>query len=129
LLVVQLAADFVVITLLALLQQAVEYFIKERISNSSLANLNEFVHFACTSEDINNLAYGCLVRNARLAVVLPVMDSVVRLLRQASVGYADVAMLSRTHGQPATPTTLGKELANFVHRLEHHRNVYVGLLL
>ena len=97
------------------------YYVKEQIElsgNAELAAIEEFVHFSCTSEDINNLAYGLLVRNSRDDVMLPAMDEVIDMLRSAAKDSADVPMLSRTHGQPATPTTVGKEMANFAHRLE-----------
>jgi Adenylosuccinate lyase (EC 4.3.2.2) len=102
--------------------KAVEYFIKERIAgNAELSAVAEFVHFACTSEDINNLAYGLMVRAARERVLLPQMDALIEAIRALAHRYADQPMLSRTHGQSATPTTLGKELANVVHRLRAQR--------
>lgn len=88
---------------------------------AALRSVREFVHFACTSEDINNLAYAAATRAARAAVILPAMDSVVGDIRAMAHANAEVPMLARTHGQPATPTTVGKELANFVHRLGLHR--------
>ncbi|MGE5624273.1 MAG: adenylosuccinate lyase [Bacillota bacterium] len=98
--------------------KAVEYYIKEQMaSRPSLKPLSEFVHFACTSEDINNLAYGLMLKHGRDQVLLPMMERMIERLRAQARRYADVAMLSRTHGQPATPTTLGKELANIVQRL------------
>jgi adenylosuccinate lyase len=106
--------------------KAVEYFLKERASESSpsLAAKAEFFHFACTSEDINNLAYGLMLRRAREEVVLPEMDAVLAAVRAVAREHADTPMLARTHGQPATPTTLGKEMANFVHRLERQRDQF-----
>ena len=102
--------------------KAVEYYIKQRISEQSdLAAVKEFVHFACTSEDINNLAYGIMLKRGRDEVLLPVMDEIVDALRDMAHRFADQPMLSRTHGQPASPTTLGKELANVVARLERQR--------
>ena len=99
--------------------KAVEYFLKERVAgNPELARVSEFFHFACTSEDINNLAYGLMLREARTQAVLPLMDELVATLRRMAHAHADRPMLSRTHGQPASPTTLGKELANFAWRLK-----------
>ena len=94
--------------------KAVEYFIKERMGQTGeLAKLSEFVHFACTSEDINNLAHACTIRDARAKVMLPAMGSLRESLRGLAHTHAELPMLARTHGQPATPTTVGKELANF----------------
>ena len=106
--------------------KAVEYFIKERASESSpsLAAKAEFFHFACTSEDINNLAYGLMLRRAREEVVLPEMDAVLAAVRAVAREHADTPMLAPHPGQPATPTTLGKEMANFVHRLERQRDQF-----
>ncbi|GAP66429.1 adenylosuccinate lyase [Mizugakiibacter sediminis] len=102
--------------------KAVEYFIKERIgADPALAKAREFVHFACTSEDINNLAYALMLHDARERVLLPALDAVVGRLRELAHAHADLPMLSRTHGQTASPTTLGKELANVVARLERQR--------
>jgi adenylosuccinate lyase len=98
--------------------KAVEYFLKEKIAgNAELEAVSEFIHFACTSEDINNLAYALMLREARTQVLLPLVDDVIGAVRELAHRYAEVPMLSRTHGQPATPTTLGKEMANVVHRL------------
>ncbi len=102
--------------------KAVEYFIKERIAGSAeLAKASEFVHFACTSEDINNLAYALMLRDARNDVLLPTLDTVITKLRDLAHALAGEPMLSRTHGQTASPTTLGKELANVVARLDRQR--------
>jgi adenylosuccinate lyase len=103
--------------------KAVEYFIKERIADEpELAKASEFVHFACTSEDINNLAYALMLRDARSDVLLPTLDSVIAKLRELAHSLAGAPMLSRTHGQTASPTTLGKEMANIVARLDRQRN-------
>ncbi len=103
--------------------KAVEYFLKERMAeNTELAPLREFIHFACTSEDINNLAYGLMLTTARDEVVLPAMARIIHYLSDLSHRTSEIAMLSRTHGQPASPTTLGKELANVVHRLRRQRD-------
>ncbi len=102
--------------------KAVEYFLKEKITgNDELEAVNEFIHFACTSEDINNLSHALMLREGRGQVLLPQMDDLIHALRQLAHGHADKPMLSRTHGQPASPTTLGKELANVVHRLQRQR--------
>lgn len=99
--------------------KAVEYFLKERLAgNAEVMRVKEFIHFACTSEDINNLAHGLMLREARAQVLLPALAGVRQKLADLAVELADLPMLSRTHGQPATPTTLGKELANVVHRLD-----------
>jgi adenylosuccinate lyase len=102
--------------------KAVEYFIKERIAgHAGLAAAREFVHFACTSEDINNLAYALMLRDARDGVLLPALDDVIDRLRAMAHEHAALPLLSRTHGQTASPTTLGKEFANVVARLERQR--------
>ena len=98
--------------------KAVEYFIKERLeSRTDLAEAKEFVHFACTSEDINNLSYSLMLKQGRDAVLLPAMDRLQDALLALSHGLASQPMLSRTHGQTASPTTLGKEFANVLARL------------
>ena len=97
--------------------KAVEYFLKESIAeNAELNEVSEFIHFACTSEDINNLSYGLMLTEAR-AVVSQWMTQVIQAIRDMAHEYAELPMLSRTHGQPASPTTLGKEMANVVARL------------
>ena len=99
--------------------KAVEYFIREKIGDGpDTGPLKDFLHFACTSEDINNLAYALMLRSARSDVLIPLMRELKAKLQSMARRNADVAMLSRTHGQPASPTTLGKEIANFVKRLE-----------
>jgi adenylosuccinate lyase len=103
--------------------KAVEYFIKEHIAgNAELEAVSEFIHFACTSEDINNLAHALMLREGRGQVLLPQMDEVIANLRALAHRLADLPMLARTHGQPASPTTLGKELANIVARLARQRD-------
>ncbi len=99
--------------------KAVEYLLKEQAQKlPELQKVTEFIHFACTSEDINNLAHALMLREGRDDVLLPLMRQLAASLRELSVEFADVPMLSRTHGQPASPTTLGKEFANVVYRLE-----------
>ncbi len=101
--------------------KAVEYFVRDRLEELGLAHVAELTHFACTSEDINNLSYALVIDRAVREVWLPKLVSVIGALRERALLFRDDAMLSRTHGQPATPTTLGKELAVFVHRLERLR--------
>lgn len=102
--------------------KAVEYFLKEKMAgNGELESISEFTHFACTSEDINNLAYALMLREARSQIVVPLMDEVISIITRLAHQYAAQAMLSRTHGQPASPTTLGKEMANIAHRLKRQR--------
>jgi len=108
--------------------KAVEYFIKEKIAgNEELAAVSEFVHFACTSEDINNLSYALMLKTARAQALLPQLDAIIDALRALAHNHAAVPMLSRTHGQPATPTTLGKEMANVVYRLRRSREQIAGV--
>ncbi|MFO0696360.1 MAG: adenylosuccinate lyase [Polyangiales bacterium] len=103
--------------------KAVEYFLKERVEgNAELAAVSEFLHFACTSEDINNLAYALMLSESRRDVLLPALDGVIGAIRGLAHANADKPMLSRTHGQPASPTTLGKEMANVVARLSRQRD-------
>ena len=98
--------------------KAVEYWLKERLrGNAELAPVLEFLHFSCTSEDINNLAYALMVKAARDEVMLPALHELTEKLRGLAHEFSNLAMLSRTHGQPASPTTLGKEIANVVYRL------------
>ena len=99
--------------------KAVEYFLKESVQgDAELERAAEFIHFACTSEDINNTSHALMLRAAREEVMLPALRALIERLRELAHGLAEVPMLSRTHGQPASPTTLGKELANFVARLQ-----------
>ena len=99
--------------------KAVEYWMKERFAHvPSIARVAEFIHFACTSEDINNLSHALALSEARRDVLVPAIRSIAADLRSLAHAHAGRAMLARTHGQPATPTTLGKELANVVTRLE-----------
>ncbi|MDP1928801.1 MAG: adenylosuccinate lyase [Thiobacillus sp.] len=98
--------------------KAVEYFLKEKTKdNAEIAAVSEFIHFACTSEDINNLSHGLMLKGARDGVLLPALEKVIARLTDLAHEHADLPMLSRTHGQPASPTTVGKELANVVFRL------------
>jgi adenylosuccinate lyase len=102
--------------------KAVEYFVKSRLDAApAWRPRREFVHFGCTSEDINNLSYALMLREAREQVLLPRLDALLERLRALAHAHAATAMMSRTHGQPATPTTLGKEIANFIYRLGQQR--------
>jgi adenylosuccinate lyase len=98
--------------------KAVEYLIKEKFAdNTELQAINEFVHFACTSEDINNLSHALMLTEGREKIVVPYMQKIIDRLTELAKAFADQSMLSRTHGQTASPTTMGKELANVVARL------------
>jgi adenylosuccinate lyase len=102
--------------------KAIEYWLREKLAgHAETANKLEFIHFACTSEDINNLSHALMLLNARGEVMLPALDVLISRLRSLAHAHADLPMLCRTHGQTATPSTLGKEMANVVHRLEHAR--------
>ena len=110
--------------------KAVEYWLKARITDHrELPAVAEFIHFACTSEDINNLAYGLMLRAGRDDVVLPLMERIIEALRAMAHRHAATPMLSRTHGQPVSPTTVGKEIANTVYRLERQRALAAGVPL
>ena len=110
--------------------KAVEYFLKEKITgNETLEAISEFFHFACTSEDVNNLAYGLMLKEARGQVLLPLLDQVIQSIAAVAHATAEMPMLSRTHGQPASPTTLGKEMANVVYRLRRQRDQIAGVEL
>ena len=102
--------------------KAVEYLLKEKIAgNAELEAVSEFIHFACTSEDINNLAYALMLREARTQALLPQLDEIGDAITRLAHQHADQPMLARTHGQPASPTTLGKEMANVAYRLKRQR--------
>ncbi|MDE1886896.1 MAG: adenylosuccinate lyase [Gammaproteobacteria bacterium] len=102
--------------------KAVEYFLKQQFrDDTELKTVGEFLHFACTSEDINNLAYALLLREARNTHLLPAVDRILGRMCDSAHRYADIAMLARTHGQPASPTTLGKEFANFAARMRRQQ--------
>ena len=108
--------------------KAIEYWLKAKLGGNAEAQRSlEFIHFACTSEDINNLAYALMVRESRDEVMLPRLDQVVEALKRLAHRHAGLAMLSRTHGQAATPTTLGKEMANFAYRLARARGRLAAL--
>ncbi len=103
--------------------KAVEYYIKEKIAhNSALDKYREFIHFACTSEDINNTSYGLMLKDIKNVVILPELNKLQQQLTELADQYRNVSMMCRTHGQPATPSTMGKELYNVVYRLERQIN-------
>ncbi|PIN18913.1 Adenylosuccinate lyase [Handroanthus impetiginosus] len=103
--------------------KAVEYFLKQRCqSHPEISKVLEFFHFACTSEDINNLAHALMLKEALKVVILPVMDQLITAICNMATANASIPMLSRTHGQPASPTTVGKEMAFFAYRLSRERN-------
>ena len=115
--------------------KAVEYLIKERLKDDAehafpeLAPALEFVHFACTSEDINNLSYALMLNEARQRVMLPKLDELIQTLRTMAHAHAGLPMLARTHGQTASPTTVGKEIANVVARLQRQGETLAGALI
>ena len=99
--------------------KAVEYFLKEQSQNiEEIAAISEFFHFACTSEDINNLSYALMLKDARNEIIVPLFKKIIAAIQAMANAYQDIPMLARTHGQPASPTTMGKEMRNVVARLE-----------
>jgi adenylosuccinate lyase len=110
--------------------KAVEYWLKEKLAgNAEVMKVGEFIHFACTSEDINNLSHGLMLSHAREGVMLSMLDNLITKLRELAHQHADVAMLSHTHGQAATPTTMGKEMANVAYRLQNARKKLAAIAL
>ncbi len=110
--------------------KAVEYLLKEKIAgNAELEAVSEFIHFACTSEDINNLAYALMLREARTQALLPMFDEIGDAITRLAHQYAELPMLARTHGQPASPTTLGKEMANVARRFKRQRDQLAAVAL
>ena len=110
--------------------KAIEYWLKEKLTdNPEIAGITRFVHFACTSEDINNLCHSLMLSDARAQIMLPAIDALIERLTLLAHSTASLPMLSRTHGQPATPSTLGKEMANVVHRLRRQRTRVAGVSL
>jgi adenylosuccinate lyase len=102
--------------------KALEYWIKDKTKgNAEVVKVSEFIHFACTSEDINNLSHALMCQGARQQAMLPTLDKVIARLVELAHAYADIPMMSRTHGQPATPSTMGKEMANVAYRLQRAR--------
>ena len=110
--------------------KAMEYWLKRRLAhNAEVMKVSEFIHFACTSEDINNTSHALMLRDGRDDVLLPTLDRVITALRGHAHALADVPMLSRTHGQPASPSTMGKEFANIIARLERARRSIAAVSL
>lgn len=110
--------------------KALEYWIREKTgANPEIARAQEFIHFACTSEDINNLSHALMLRAARDEVMLPTLNKILTKLRDMAHALADIPMMSRTHGQPATPSTVGKEIANVVYRLQRAIDRIAGVSL
>jgi len=103
--------------------KAVEYFLKEQVTNNAELNaVTEFIHFACTSEDINNLSHGLMLKDCREQVLLPVIDEILNEIKILAIEYQAIPMMCRTHGQPASPSTMGKEFANVYIRLKRQRD-------
>ncbi len=110
--------------------KAMEYWLKERLGhNPEVTRVTEFIHFGCTSEDINNVSHALMLRDGRDGVLLPALDKIINRLVELAHLHAELPMLSRTHGQPASPTTLGKEMANVVHRLRRVRKAIAAVEL
>jgi adenylosuccinate lyase len=110
--------------------KAIEYYLRDKCEQSSeLRKYTRFIHFACTSEDINNLAYALMVKDAIAQVILPSLAEITGSITMLAKQHGDVAMLGRTHGQPATPTTMGKELINFVARLKRPQQQLAEVLI
>lgn len=110
--------------------KAVEYFLKEQVADSEELNaVSEFIHFACTSEDINNLSHGLMLLTARTEVLLPYCDQILDAIRQLAIEYRSIPMMARTHGQPASPTTMGKEMANVYVRLKRQRDAIASVAI
>lgn len=99
--------------------KALEYFLKNKISKLEIfSSISEFIHFGCTSEDINNIAYALMLKDARDKIIAPLWNEIITLLKKMVFKYQNIALLSLTHGQPATPSTMGKEIANFYYRMK-----------
>ena len=110
--------------------KAIEYWLKQRLmENAEIIAPLEFIHFACTSEDINNLSHGLMLLHSRDRVMLPALENIITRLCDMAHQLATTPMLARTHGQPATPTTLGKELANFIYRLKRASKRLSGIVM
>ncbi|WP_374476688.1 adenylosuccinate lyase, partial [Zoogloea sp.] len=110
--------------------KAMEYWLKQRLGhNPEVTRVTEFIHFGCTSEDINNVSHALMLRDGRDGVLLPALDKIIARLVELAHQHAELPMLSRTHGQPASPTTLGKEMANVVHRLRRVRKAIAAVEL
>lgn len=100
--------------------KALEYWIRQKVASiAELKAAGEFIHFACTSEDINNVAHALMLQGARNEILLPQINTILKIFKQMALDFSDVPMMSRTHGQPATPTTMGKEMANIACRIDY----------
>ncbi|MDQ3186959.1 MAG: adenylosuccinate lyase [Pseudomonadota bacterium] len=110
--------------------KAVEYWLRQRlVNNVEVARIAQFIHFACTSEDVNNLSHGLMLMHSRARVMLPALEKIIAKLIQMAHELSDTPMLARTHGQPATPTTAGKEFANVAYRLQRGRERLVAIAI
>lgn len=110
--------------------KAIEYFLKQRLAgNAEVMRVAEFIHFACTSEDINNLSHALMLKAGRDQVLLPALDRLLEKLTELAHAWADLPMLAHTHGQPASPTTVGKEFANVAYRLKAARERFAGVVM
>ena len=110
--------------------KAVEYYLRDKLqAHKTLKRLSSFIHFALTSEDVNNLAYACIIKKTRDELLLPALQSIIKNIEKQAQNTADNVMLSRTHGQPATPTTMGKELKNIAVRLKTHTDIFANVVI
>ena len=109
--------------------KAIEYYIREKIKGTEVEPYSHFVHFACTSEDINNIAHSLMLRDALNSIVIPQMDEIIKAVESKAQELKDLSMLAHTHGQPATPTTVGKELAVFAYRWNYIKNKIMNIKL
>ncbi|CUR53671.1 Adenylosuccinate lyase [Serratia symbiotica] len=108
--------------------KAVEYFLKEKIIRiPTLKKISEFVHFACTSEDINNLSYALMLKKTRQYIIIPHWKNIINSIKKLALKYNNIPLISRTHGQPATPSTIGKEFANVIYRMERQVNQLINI--
>jgi len=98
--------------------KAIEYYMKEKLQKSSLNDCLEMIHFGLTSEDVNNISYACMLKDAMNEVLIPLLNDVIQVFYEYSLQWRNIPMLGRTHGQPASPTTLGKEIFVYYHRLK-----------
>ncbi|WP_343192362.1 adenylosuccinate lyase [Buchnera aphidicola (Formosaphis micheliae)] len=105
--------------------KSIEYFLKEKFSQIlELKEISQYIHFACTSEDINNLSYALMLKTARKEIIVPIWNSIIKNINNMALKYKEIPMLSRTHGQPATPSTVGKEFLNFSYRMQRQLNQF-----
>ena len=109
--------------------KAIEYYIREKIKGTEVEPYSHFVHFACTSEDINNIAHSLMLKDALNSIVIPQMDEIIKAVESKAQELKDLSMLAHTHGQPATPTTVGKELAVFAYRWNYIKNKIMNIKL